>query len=41
MTRGWGEIARVRRTRGALVIHLEFDGSSVMLFKVFEKKGAG
>ena len=36
MTRGWGEIARVCRTRGALVIHLEYDGASMMLFKVFD-----
>ena len=39
MTRGWGEIARVCRTRGALVIHLEFDGASMMLFKVFDEDG--
>ena len=39
MTRGWGEIARVCRTRGALVIHLEFDGASMMLFKVFGEDG--
>ena len=39
MTRGWGEIARVCRARGALVIHLEFDGASVMLFKVFDEEG--
>ena len=35
MTRGWGEIARVCRTEGALVIHLEYDGTSLMFFKVF------
>ena len=39
MTRGWGEIARVCRMRGALVIHLEFDGASMMLFKVFDADG--
>ena len=39
MTRGWGELARVCRTRGALVIHLEYDGASVMFFKVFDAEG--
>ena len=39
MTRGWGEIARVCRARGALTIHLEFDGAFVMLFKVFDEEG--
>ena len=39
MTRGWGEIARVCRTRGALAIHLEYDGASVMFFKVFDANG--
>ena len=39
MTRGWGKIARVCRTRGALVIHLEFNGASTMLFKVFDEDG--
>ena len=35
MTRGWGKIARVCRIGGALVIHFEYDGASLMLFKVF------
>ena len=39
MTRGWGEIARVCRTVGALVIHLEYDGASLMFFKVFDAEG--
>ena len=39
MTRGWGEIARVCRTEGALVIHLEYDGASLMFFKVFDAEG--
>ena len=39
MTRGWGEVARVCRTRGALTIHLEYDGASVMFFKVFDAEG--
>ena len=39
MTRGWSEIARVCRTRGALPIHLEYDGASVMFFKVFDANG--
>ena len=39
MTRGWGEIARICRTRGAFVIHLEYDGASLMLFKVFDAEG--
>ena len=39
MTRGWGEIARVCRARGALVIHLEHDGASLMFFKVFDADG--
>src|SRR4051812_18589270 len=30
MTGGWGEIARGCRARGALTIHLEYDGASVM-----------
>ena len=36
MTRGWREIARVCRTRGVFAIHLDYDGASVMLFKVFD-----
>ena len=39
MTHGWGEIARVCGTRGSLMIHLEFDGASMMLFKVFDEDG--
>src|SRR3954466_7193355 len=39
MTRGWGEIARGCRTRGALMIHLEYDGASVMFFKIFNAIG--
>ena len=39
MTRGWGEIARVCRIGGALVIHFEHEGASVMLFKVFDVSG--
>ena len=39
MTRGWGEIARVCRTEGTLVIHLEYDGASLMFFKVFDDEG--
>ena len=38
MTRGWGEIARVCRMEGTLVIHLEYDGASLMFFKVFNEK---
>ena len=39
MTRGWGEIARVCRARGALETHLEYDDASMMLFKVFDADG--
>ena len=39
MTQGWGEIARVCRSEGALVIHLDYDGASLMLFKVFDEDG--
>src|SRR3954464_14838396 len=39
MTRGLGEIARCCRTKGALMIHLEYDGASVMFFKVFDANG--
>ena len=39
MTRGGSEIARVCRTRGAFAIHLEYDGASVMFFKVFDANG--
>ena len=38
-TRGWSEIARVCRTRGAFAVHLEYDGASVMFFKVFDANG--
>ena len=39
ITRGWGEIAQVCRMRGTFVIHLEYDGASVMFFKVFDAYG--
>ena len=39
MTRGWGEIARVCRPRGALAIHFEYDGASTLFFKVFDAEG--
>ena len=39
MTWGWGEIAWVCRADGALVIHLEYDGASLMFFKVFDAEG--
>ena len=39
MTRGWSEVARVCRTSGAFMIHLEYDGASVMFFKVFDANG--
>ena len=39
LTRGWGEIARVCRMGGALAIHLEYDGASLMFFKVFDAEG--
>ena len=39
MTRGWGEIARVCRVRGALAIHLEYEGVSTLFFKVFDAEG--
>ena len=39
MTRGWGEITRVCRTRGALAIHLEYEGVSTLFFKVFDAEG--
>ena len=39
MTRGWGEVARVCRTEGALAIHFEYDGASTMFFKVFDAEG--
>ena len=39
LTHGWGEIARVCRTGGAFVIHLEYIGASLMFFKVFDAEG--
>ena len=39
MTRGWREIARVCRVRGVFTVHLDYDGASVMLFKVFDASG--
>ena len=39
MTRGWREIARVCRVRGVFAVHLDYDGASVMLFKVFDASG--
>ena len=32
MTRGWGEVARVCRTRRAVAIHFEYDGASTLFF---------
>ena len=39
LTRGWGDIAWVGRTGGALAIHLEYDGASLMFFKAFGAEG--
>ena len=39
MTRGWGEVARVCRIGGALMIHFEYDGASLVFFKVFGAEG--
>ena len=39
MNRGWGEIARVCRAEGALAIHFQYDGTSVLFFKVFDEEG--
>jgi len=39
MTRGWREIARVCRTRGAFAIHLDYEGAAVMFLKVFDAAG--
>ena len=39
MTRGWREITRVCRVRGVFVVHLDYDGASMMLFKVFDASG--
>ena len=40
MTRGWGEVARACRMEGALTIHFEYDGASMMFFKVFDEEGS-
>ena len=39
MTRGSGEVAQVCRTEGALAIHFEYDGASMLFFKVFDAEG--
>ena len=39
MTCGWGEIVRICGARSGLVIHLEYDGASMLLFKVFDTEG--
>ena len=39
MTHGWGEVVRVFRAEGALAIHFEYDGASVLFFKVFDEEG--
>ena len=39
MSQRSSESARVCRTRGALAIHLEYEGASVMSFKVFDAEG--
>lgn len=39
MIRGWGEIARVCRARGALAIHFEYDSVSTIFFKGFDAEG--
>ena len=39
MTRGWGEVARVCRARGALAIHFKYDGAATLFFKVFDAAG--
>ena len=39
MTRGWGEVAWVCRTGATLVIHFEYDGASLLSFKVFDAEG--
>ena len=39
MTYGWGEVARVCRVEGALVIHLECGDASTLFFKVFDAEG--
>ena len=39
MTRGWGKVARAYRAEGALAIHFEYDGASMLFFKVFDAEG--
>ena len=39
MTRGWGEVAWVCHAEGALAIHFEYDGASMLFFKVFDTEG--
>ena len=39
LTQDWGEIARVCRTEGVLAIHFEYDGASMLFFKVFDTEG--
>ena len=39
MTRGWDEVVRVCRAKGALAIHFEYDGASTLYFKVFDAEG--
>ena len=39
MTRDWGEVARVCRAEGAFMIHFEYDGASMLFFKVFDAEG--
>ena len=36
---GWNEVARVCHAEGALAIHFEYDGASMMFFKAFNKEG--
>ena len=39
MTRGWGEVAHACHAEGALAIHFEYDGASMLFFKVFDEEG--
>ena len=39
MMRGWGEIARACRAKGALGIHFEYDGVATLFFKIFNERG--
>ena len=39
MTHGWGDVACVCHTEGALTIHFEYGGASTMFFKVFDEEG--